>query len=308
MSKTKLLVVEDDIDIANMLRIYFTGQGYDVQVATRGGDALDYTRKQLPHLIVLDIMLPDMDGYAVCKELRTTTRTSHIPIIFLTQKDERSDRIAGLELGADDYVTKPFDIEEVRLRVQNAVQRSEMISLTDANSGLPSGRLIEDQLRSLMRNPDNNTWTYIDLKIDNLDPFKEVYGIVAWNEVQRFTALLLGEVVDELGTPEDFIGHPGGDTFVVITHAEDVEGLEARLFERFAEEVTQHYSFIDRERNYMIVQSADGAERQVPLMTLSAGAVSARTRTFADIRDITEQAAEARRTGIASGEEYETEW
>ena len=148
MSKAKILVVEDDVDISNMLRIYFSGQGYEVQVAPRGGDALDYTRRQLPHLIVLDIMLPDMDGYAVCKELRTTTRTSHIPIIFLTQKDERSDKIAGLELGADDYITKPFDIEELKLRVQNAIQRSEMISLTDANSGLPSGRLIEDQLRA----------------------------------------------------------------------------------------------------------------------------------------------------------------
>src|SRR5690606_21449858 len=111
MSKGRILVVEDDFDISNMLRIFFSGQGYDVQVAPRGGDALTMTRKQLPHLIVLDIMLPDMNGYDVCRELRTTSRTSHIPIIFLTQKDERSDKIAGLQLGADDYITKPFDIE-----------------------------------------------------------------------------------------------------------------------------------------------------------------------------------------------------
>ena len=91
MSKGRILVVEDDFDISNMLRIYFTGQGFDVAVASRGGDALDLTRKSLPHLILLDIMLPDMDGYAVCRELRTTTRTSHVPIIFLTQKDERAD-------------------------------------------------------------------------------------------------------------------------------------------------------------------------------------------------------------------------
>src|SRR5262249_34970770 len=107
MSKGRILVVEDDFDISNMLRIYFTGQGFEVSVARRGNDALSMTRQSLPHLIVLDIMLPDMDGYAVCKQLRTTTRTSHIPIIFLTQKDERSDKIAGLELGADDYITKP---------------------------------------------------------------------------------------------------------------------------------------------------------------------------------------------------------
>ena len=95
MSKGRILVVEDDFDISNMLRIYFTGQGFEVSVAPRGNDALAMTRQSLPHLIVLDIMLPDMDGYAVCKQLRTTTRTSHIPIIFLTQKDERSEEHRG---------------------------------------------------------------------------------------------------------------------------------------------------------------------------------------------------------------------
>jgi DNA-binding response OmpR family regulator len=100
MTTGRILVVEDDFDISNMLRIYFTGQGFDVQVAPRGEEALTLTRQQLPQLIVLDIMLPDIDGYEVCRRLRTTIRTSHIPIIFLTQKDERSDKIAGLELAA----------------------------------------------------------------------------------------------------------------------------------------------------------------------------------------------------------------
>ena len=159
MSKGRILVVEDDFDISNMLRIYFTGQGYDVQVAARGGDALEMTRKQLPQLIVLDIMLPDMNGYDVCRELRQTTRTSHIPIMFLTQKDERSDKIAGLELGADDYITKPFDIEEVKLRVKNQIERAERENYTDPNSGLPSSAIIEERLRELMR--ADGTWTYL---------------------------------------------------------------------------------------------------------------------------------------------------
>src|SRR5690606_22098851 len=144
MSKGRILVVEDDFDISNMLRIYFSGQGYDVQVAPRGSDALTMTRRQLPNLIVLDIMLPDMNGYDVCRELRQTTRTSHIPIIFLTQKDERSDKIAGLELGADDYITKPFDIEELKLRVQNAIAAADRTRLINDKSGLPTGRLIEE--------------------------------------------------------------------------------------------------------------------------------------------------------------------
>ena len=155
MSKGRILVVEDDFDISNMLRIYFSGQGYEVQVAPRGGDALSMTRKQLPDLIMLDIMLPDMNGYDVCRELRTTTRTKHVPIIFLTQRDERSDKIIGLELGADDYVTKPFDIEELKLRVQNAITAAKRQVNLDPKSQLPTGTLIEDHLRNLMRDGQN---------------------------------------------------------------------------------------------------------------------------------------------------------
>jgi PleD family two-component response regulator len=295
MSKGRILVVEDDFDISNMLRIYFSGQGYDVQVAPRGGDALTLTRQQLPHLIILDIMLPDMDGYAVCKELRTTTRTSHIPIIFLTQRDERSDKIAGLELGADDYITKPFDIEELKLRVQNAIARSERESLTDPRSGLPSGRLIEDQLRGLMR--QDREWTYTDLKINGFEPFKEVYGFVAGDEVLKFTALIIGEIVDETGTPDDFIGHPGGDNFVVISFTDRPEDLSQRLRSRFDEEIKSHYSFIDREAGFVVVDDGAGGKREAGLMTLAIGQVSASSHNFADIREITELAAENRRRG-----------
>jgi DNA-binding response OmpR family regulator len=297
MSKGRILVVEDDFDISNMLRIYFSGQGYEVQVAPRGSDALTMTRKQLPHLIVLDIMLPDMNGYDVCRELRTTTRTSHIPIIFLTQKDERSDKIQGLELGADDYVTKPFDIEELKLRVQNAIAAANRQTQIDSKSNLPTGRLIEDHLRTLMRS--QKTWTYLDLKISNFDAFTDVYGFVAGDEVIRFMALLMGEVIDELGTADDYAGHPGRDTFIVITHTQDVDRFKERLTTRFDDEVRQHYSFIDRERGYILVPDALYGERQVPLMSLSVGSVSTRTHRFSDIREITELAAEDRRRGLS---------
>jgi PleD family two-component response regulator len=302
MGKGRILVVEDDFDISNMLRIYFSGQGYEVQVAPRGGDALTLTRKQLPQLIVLDIMLPDMNGYDVCRELRSTTRTSHIPIIFLTQKDERSDKIAGLELGADDYITKPFDIEELKLRVKNQIERAERDNYTDPNSGLPSSSLIEEKLRELMR--EDHVWTYLDIKIANFEAFKDVYGFVAGNEVLRFIALIMGEVLDELGTPNDFVGHAGSDNFVTVTYSEKADTLIKRLVERFAEEVQQHYSFIDRERGFMMKDSD-----KVPLMTLAVGSISNATRQFADIREITELAAENRRRG---GEEDDapiaTEW
>jgi PleD family two-component response regulator len=308
MSKGRILVVEDDGDISNMLRIYFSGQQYEVEIAPRGSEALAMTRKQLPHLIILDIMLPDMNGYDVCRELRTTTRTSHIPIIFLTQKDERSDKIAGLELGADDYITKPFDIEELKLRVQNAIAAANRQAHIDSKSGLPTGRLIEDHLRTLMHT--DKPWTYMDIKINQFDPFTEVYGFVAGDEVLRFMALLMGEVVDEAGTPDDFMGHPGRDNFVAISHTPDPDMFKERLAERFNEEVKQHYSFIDRERGYILVPDSVTGERQEGLMTLSVGASTA-THQFSDIREITELAAEDRRRGLTgedSGPQILTSW
>src|SRR5512146_2105581 len=266
MGKARLLVVEDDIDIGNMLKIYFGGMDYDVDVAVRGSDALERTKQVLPHLIVLDIMLPDIDGYEVCRTLRTNMRTSHIPVIFLTQKDERSDKLQGLELGADDYITKPFDIEELKLRVQGAIRRSERESLTDPRSGLPAGRLIENRLREIIR---QKGWALLDARVNNFEPFKDVYGFVAGDDVLRFTAMLIGEVIDEVGTISDFIGHAGGENFVVITQEGKADAIKARLRERFNAEVQMHYNFMDRQQGFMQTPAADGTTDKVPFMTMS---------------------------------------
>jgi len=292
MGKARLLVVEDDVDIANMLRIYFSGMNFDVDIAHRGYDALERTKHVLPHLIVLDIMLPDIDGYEVCRNLRTSTRTSHIPVIFLTQKDERSDKLQGLELGADDYITKPFDIEELKLRVTGAIRRSERESLTDPRSGLPAGRLIEEQLRRIIREKD---WALLDMRVNDFEPFKDVYGFVAGDDVMRFTAMLVTEVVDELGASEDFIGHAGSDNFIVITNNGSAPLIKQRIKDRFAAEVLTHYNFMDRQQGYMKVLKPSSQAEKVPFMTLSVGIISPSQQSFADIREITELAAEARR-------------
>lgn len=292
MGKARLLIVEDDNDIATMLRLYFASQGYEVDIAGRGVEALERTRQSMPHLIILDIMLPDFDGFEVCRTLRTHTRTSHVPIIFLTQKDERSDKLQGLELGADDYITKPFDIEELKLRVQRAISRAEQQSLTDPRSGLPSGRLIEEQLRRIIH---SDGWALMDVRINAFSAFTDAYGFVAGDDVLRFTAMLLNEVVNQLGMPEDFIGHVGGSNFILITTQERAEAIRKTLKERFAQEVLAHYNFLDREQGYLLVTDDSGRTVKVPLMTLAVGLISPKDHTFTDIREITELAAEARR-------------
>jgi PleD family two-component response regulator len=292
MNKGRILVVEDDFDISNLLRIYFDSQGYEVIVAAKGKEALEMCRRSQPNVIVLDIQLPDIDGYEVCRRLRDNLRTSHIPILFLTQRDERSDKIAGLELGADDYITKPFDIEELKLRTQNAIARAQWENLTNPTTGLPSGKLIEEQLRKLMRRPE---WAILYVGINHFGGFNEAYGFVAGDDVFRFTSMVLNDGVEEEGTPDDFIGHVGADDFLIITDREHADRIKEYVTQRFKNEVGTFYSFRDRERGYVPIEDDQGNERQIPLMSLAVGVVTSDTARFADIREITEIAAAERR-------------
>jgi diguanylate cyclase (GGDEF)-like protein len=240
-------------------------------------------------------MLPDIDGFEVCRRLRTNTRTSHIPVIFLTQKDERSDKLQGLEQGADDYITKPFDIEELKLRVQGAIRRAERESLTDPRSGLPAGRLIETELRRIIR---ETNWAFLDIRINHFEAFNDVYGFVAGDDVLRFAGMLFSEVLDEFGTSQDFIGHAGGDNFVIITTENAAATIRQKLKSRFAEEVMSQYNFMDRQQGFIQAPAKDGKAEQFPFMTLAIGLVMPSQQSFSDIREITELAAEARRQDI----------
>jgi PleD family two-component response regulator len=298
MPKDRILIVEDDRDISSLLSFYFESQGYDVLATPRGTDALEISRRKLPNLVILDIKLPDIDGYEVCRRLRTNLRTSHIPIIFLTQKDERADRIAGLQLGADDYVTKPFDMEELHLRVKNALRRASYENLTNPVTGLPSGRLIEEQLKALIQ---RNNWTVLYIGICGLRAFNDLYGFIAADDVLRFAAMVLGESMDALEGEQDFVGHIGGGDFLIITTPDREKALHERITKRFNNEVKSFYNFKDRERGHLLVKDDTGREKRVALMSMAVGTVHGEPGRFSDIREITEVASDARRAAaIAS--------
>jgi len=281
-------------------------ENYQVRTAENGRVGIGKALAELPDLILCDIMMPELDGYDVYEALSQNRETASVPFIFLTAKSEKSDVRKGMTMGADDYVTKPFDIEELKLRVANAITAAKRQNQLDPKSGLPTGRLIEDHLRNLLRGSDN--WSYIDIKIKNFEPFTEVYGFVAGDEVVRFMSPLISEVVEEQGTANDYVGHPGRDNFVIITHTDNAKRLQERLMERFDEGIQQHYSFIDRERGYILVPDSDSGEKQIGLMKLSIGAVSTKTHQFSDIREVTELAAEDRRRGgIDAGQSSQTQ-
>lgn len=287
--KGQLLVVEDESDIAEMLRMYFDGQGYQVNVVSNGADALASTHQNIPNLIILDIILPDMDGYAICQELRSRPRTSHIPIIFLTQKDERSDRISGLELGADDYITKPFDIEELRLRVQNAIRRAERDTLVDPRTGLPTGQEVKAQLSQLLH---ADRWALLDCRITEFEGYTDIYSFVAGDEVLAGTANLLRQVLSEHKREDDFIGHAGSGNFIVISTSDIASTLAQEIKGGFNASVKDYYSKEDRKRGYMM--PPEGTGMTIPLMKMTVGVISSEGVTFTDLRELTEAALEAR--------------
>ena len=302
MAKEKILVVEDAPDISSLLKIYFISQGYEVLTAMRGREALDICRKTPPNLALLDVNLPDMEGYDIGKALRDSPRTRHIPIIFLTARGERQDRLRGLgEVKAQNYIVKPFDIEEVNIIVKNQLEAERRKNQSHPVTNLPTAELINEQLRGLLSTED---WVLALLHINGFDTFTQSYGSVVSEDVLKFTAMLLNEVVNELGSAEDFLGHMiVGPDFVITTGQDTIQPIIDRLISRFDAEIGLHYNYKHRKQAFIEMVDDQGIARQVPLMSLSIGVLSSKDGPFYDIRELSEAAEDFRQKASALARE-----
>ncbi len=241
--RASLLIVEDDLDIADMLNAYFRVQGYEVSVVHWGEDGVEMCQKQAPDLVILDIRLPDIDGFEVARRLRTNRRTRDIPIIFLTEKRERLDRLKGLELHAEDYITKPFDIQELRLRVRNTLQRARRGSLTNPVTGLPEGGLVDEHLGKFLAEKD---WKLLLISLGHLDAFRELYGFVASDDLLRAVALMIQDSLQQAGG-DGFVGHWTATDFVLLTRQGATAEMQDRLKRRLVQSFDYFYRHQDRE-------------------------------------------------------------
>lgn len=241
-----ILIVEDDQDVADMLTAYFDVQGYDVRSVNWGDEAVRACIENPPKLVILDIRLPDVDGFEVARRLRRNRRTANIPIIFLTEKRGRTDRLQGLELGADDYITKPFDVQELRLRVRNALQRSAQGAVTNPITNLPEGQIVDILLSDCLQRHD---WGILHVEVKNLKEFRDLYGFVASDDVLRAISLIINNAVRDRGSDEDFIGQASDVEFLVITHQTALPLLEERIQSRLVQAVDYFYPLKDREES-----------------------------------------------------------
>jgi PleD family two-component response regulator len=280
--KHTLLIIEDDLDTSEMLRVYFEAQGYRVITAATGREGLDKCRSDAPNLILLDVRLPDLDGYQVCQYLQDDIRTSRLPVIFVTERRARDDRIAGLKLlGAIDYITKPFDVQELRLRVRNALRRAG--SQNNHVTGLPGEKVTDDRLSLLLERPE---WAVLAVEVYGLDKFNEIYGFVARDDVLRAIALTLTSAVDELGSMDDFVGHPSESRFIITTIPNKVNQIARHTQERLNQAMTYFYPIHDREAGYVRRGSEDGIKEKVPFMRISVVTLSPKNGPFSSVEDL----------------------
>ena len=269
--RPRMLVVEDDRDTAEMLAAYFEAQGYDVTHVAWGADAVRQAQEgATPDLILLDIRLPDMDGFEVCKRLRSHRRTQFVPIIFLTERRERGDRLSGLELGAVDYITKPFDVQDLRLRVRNILRRSKYQTLVHPVTGLPNQELVDERLNVLLT---QHNWALLTIQAGGLDAFADRYGFVARDDALRAVALLMNNAVNEgQSDPESsFVGQLSDNSFVIIVDA----GRATELRERLMARIKQSTNFF-----YPAKERAPVDDR--PQLTFALGLITAQNGPYAD--------------------------
>ncbi|MFO7586138.1 MAG: response regulator [Anaerolineales bacterium] len=243
--KSKILIVEDDLDVADMLNAYFRVQGYDVFTVNWGEDGIRAAVTARPDLIILDIRLPDIDGYEVARRLRADRKTNAIPIIFLTEKRDRSDRLQGLELGADDYITKPFDVQELRLRVRNSLRRTQQDTLTNPVTGLPEGELVDEKLSQCLAAKNVGL---VAVALDNLDTFRDHYGFVASDDVMRAVSLMLQNAMRETGSEDGFLGHLSATDFVLVLESGSLTAIEERMRTRLEQSLDYFYPIKDRDQ------------------------------------------------------------
>jgi len=265
MTQPRLLIVEDALDVAEMLQFYFSSHGYDVLVANDGETALKLCRAQLPSLVLLDIGLPDIDGFTVCRQLRQSTRFRHLPVIFASKRDQRADRVEGLSLGADDFIAKPFDLEDLFLRVQNTISRSARNNLTDPRTGLPALEVVRQEVAHAS---GQAAVRVINFYVRNLDPFRDLYSAIAASDVLRAVALLLHSTLDEFGQTDAFLGQAAEEAFTVICPVSVADTVACEVVNRFATDAHQHYSFGVREGNTVRAHDAAHRERILPILAL----------------------------------------
>jgi diguanylate cyclase (GGDEF)-like protein len=286
----KILVVDDDPDIRDVLKLTLAEENYEVLEAADGEEALKIINTRTPNLVLLDYRIPKMDGRQVCRLVKKDLLLSHLPIIMVTGSGDTSDKVGGIDAGADDYVVKPFEPKELLARIRMILRRTERDLEANPLTRLPGNVSILSELQRRLDSNDPFAVCYIDL--DKFKAYNDKYGFEHGDEVIRETARILIRTTQEIGNPDDFIGHIGGDDFVVITTSDLADNICKRVIADFENTSPSFYSEMDRKKGYIIGHDRQGKEQKFPLLSISIGVVTNELRKLKHIAQIGEIGAE----------------
>ena len=264
-----VLVVEDDDATRGALRALLGDAGYVCDEAPDGERAVAAMRDERFDLVVLDLGLPGMSGTEVHRLLRRDPRTRFLPIVFLTAHSDRQVRLAELEAGAEDFITKPYDAEELLARVGAAVRRWSGMRAVNPLSGLPGNPTITEEIESRLARDEDFALLYVD--IDRFKEFNDHYGFTRGDRVITMLSEIL---VDVAGGDERFVGHIGGDDFVILARTDEAEALAGAIAHRFDEAIAALYDAGDRARGWIEARDRRGHLRNTPFATVSIGIVN----------------------------------
>ncbi|MDI6641103.1 MAG: response regulator [Elusimicrobiota bacterium] len=285
---TKILIADDDLEIQELLSFTLKNEDYQVSIASDGEEAIQKVYNEHPDLIILDIMMPKISGYEVLERLRADPRTSLLPIIMLTSLTPVKDRITGIKLGADEYITKPFDPYELVARIEGLLRRVKIELSANPLTGLPGTASFENKLKELIS--DNQSFNVFYLDIDNFKSFNDKYGPERGDMVLKNFANILCRISSELNDKLAFVWNLSADDFVLITSCEqDIELITKKIIESFKNMIIQEYDEPTRQRGYFWWVSRNGREVKVPIATLSIGAIKVLPRDYQHHSQIIEQ-------------------
>ncbi len=287
-----ILVVEDEPLIAGLLRETLSFEGYTPIIAHTGEEAVHIALRETPHLVILDIMLPGMDGFEVVKALRANLKTAHIPVIMLSARHDTADKVRAFEHRVDDYLTKPFNNDELLARIRTQlrhVQENWLHPLT----GLPGGVQVERAILAMLE--QGAPWSLLYLDLNNFKAYNDAYGFLRGNEMIRVVARISLEFVRRLGNETDFVGHVGGDDFVVATTPDRAVPICEALMSAFDRSSPRFYNEEDRLRGAMVSSDRRGNACLYPLVGLSIGVVTNQYRPIHSIEEVSRVAAEVKK-------------
>ena len=293
MFKKKILVIDDTELMVRLTTDILTKHGYEVVSANNGVDGIKMVASEKPDLVLLDVVMPGIDGFEVCKLLRKDESNNLIPIIMLTAQGNGEDKLVGLEIGADDYITKPFNPRELVSRVRNTLLRIDRNRLANPLTGLPGNIDIQSEIN--YRIAKGMIFSILYLDVDNFKAYNDVYGFSHGDRAIKLIADILMDNVKTFGSKNDFIGHIGGDDFVVITDPAHVDVLCENIIKEFDERVPELYSDVDKRAGFISSVNRRGQITQYPIMTLSIAVVSNEHRELRNYLEVGEVAAELKK-------------